>query len=142
MSDQTVWVLFFEDADRRPEFFSGEGAEWAAHERFKQASNSWSCHLFVNESRLTAAEKERDEAQAFREEEHTIVQKVWKALGKETYQDCKPYTIWEWVEKDKQRIATLENALRGAKVVMEKTTLACSTFPVEISSEDLKQTLV
>lgn len=45
-ADASAWVIFFEDPDHLPEFFSGPGAEYAANERFKQALMTWSCHLF------------------------------------------------------------------------------------------------
>lgn len=42
-----IFILFFEDRDRLPEVFSGEGAERGAYKRWDQAKTSWACHLFA-----------------------------------------------------------------------------------------------
>lgn len=39
------WVVWFEEAGRKPETFFGEGAEQAAREYFNSKRGSWSCHL-------------------------------------------------------------------------------------------------
>lgn len=41
-----AWMIVFEDADRSPMTFTGEGAEQAAHKTFKKMLGAWSCHLF------------------------------------------------------------------------------------------------
>lgn len=43
---QEAWMIVFEDADRKPLIFSGEGAERAAHCTFKKMLGAWNCHLF------------------------------------------------------------------------------------------------
>ena len=55
MSAPAYWLLFFEDHDRTPELFT---SEIAAVERFQAVSENWSCHLFVQHSRLIAAAPE------------------------------------------------------------------------------------
>lgn len=40
-----LWMVYYEDADARPEVFFGEGAEAAARARYDQAKMNWSCHL-------------------------------------------------------------------------------------------------
>ncbi len=42
----TTWMIFFEDADMRPELFTDESA---ARFRLEQCRLNWSCHLFVQE---------------------------------------------------------------------------------------------
>lgn len=60
MSDlpEPSWLIFFEDQDMRPEFFTDESA---AKARMAVLSQSWSCHLFVAIDRST---RERDELKA------------------------------------------------------------------------------
>lgn len=43
----TLWVVWYEDKDKQPEVFFGEGAEANARLRYKQAYDNWSCHLLV-----------------------------------------------------------------------------------------------
>jgi len=46
MSDP-VFLIFFEDYDRRPEIFLGDGAEVCARQRFEQVlGGGWNAHLF------------------------------------------------------------------------------------------------
>jgi hypothetical protein len=45
MSDER-WLLWFADPDKKPEHFSGHGAEEAARRRFDQARMAWTCWLF------------------------------------------------------------------------------------------------
>lgn len=40
-----LWMVYYEDADVKPEIFFGEGSEVAARARYAQANMSWSCHL-------------------------------------------------------------------------------------------------
>jgi hypothetical protein len=40
-----VWAIHYEDADRQPEIFVGEGAEEAARKTFEQRNVSWNCYL-------------------------------------------------------------------------------------------------
>lgn len=42
-----AFLIFYEDHVVTPEVFTGEGAEYAARTRFKQARDHWSCHLFA-----------------------------------------------------------------------------------------------
>ncbi len=46
-TNRSWWVIYFDDADRKPEVFGGEGAENAAKRRYEQISISWNAHLFV-----------------------------------------------------------------------------------------------
>lgn len=64
--------------------------------------------------------EELAKTKAFKDEEHAIVQKVWKALGKETYREAKPFTIWEWVEKDKETITHLQTKLAETRKDKER----------------------
>ena len=32
----------------------------------------------------------------------------WKALGKHTYEECKPWAVWEWVAREKARADELQ----------------------------------
>ena len=41
------WLIFFEDAERKPEVFGGEDAEAAAREALALYQHTWNCHLFV-----------------------------------------------------------------------------------------------
>lgn len=43
----SLWVVWYEDAQMKPEVFFGEGAEAAARERFRVAEDNWSCHLLA-----------------------------------------------------------------------------------------------
>ena len=45
-SDEEVWLIWYEDQDRKPELFSGCGATEAAKRRYEQLSITWNCHLF------------------------------------------------------------------------------------------------
>lgn len=45
-SQRDRWVIIFDDAERGPMHFSGEGAEEAAHRTFKRMLMAWSCRLF------------------------------------------------------------------------------------------------
>jgi len=60
------WLIFFLDADMRPEFFFGEGAEQAARERHKQLLLNWNCYLFCEaadqRSKAPGAEREKEGA--------------------------------------------------------------------------------
>lgn len=40
------WAIIYDDYDRKPEIFGGEGAERAAHARYGQISGAWNAHLF------------------------------------------------------------------------------------------------
>ena len=56
----------------------------------------------------------RAEVERLREqydEEKMIVDQVWNALGKTTYEECKPYAIWEWVEQLRAKLCAAEKAL-------------------------------
>ena len=46
MSKPSSWLIFYEDADKNPEVFAGEGAETAAIERFTELSWNWNVTLF------------------------------------------------------------------------------------------------
>lgn len=50
----TLWIVYFEDPDKRPEVFFGPGAEEGARRRYKQAYDHWSCHLLVVRSAIRA----------------------------------------------------------------------------------------
>lgn len=50
-----AWIIWFEDADRKAEVFTGHGATEAAHRRFEQISLSWNAHLFQRVADNTAA---------------------------------------------------------------------------------------
>ena len=41
-------IIWYDDRDRAPEIFAGEGAKEAAERRFEQISDSWNAHLFVS----------------------------------------------------------------------------------------------
>ena len=41
-----AWLIYFDDANRKPELFTGEGAEQAAHRRYDALLTNWNCHLF------------------------------------------------------------------------------------------------
>lgn len=41
-----AYILFYEDAEKKPEHYSGAGAGEAAWRRYHQAKDNWSCHLF------------------------------------------------------------------------------------------------
>jgi hypothetical protein len=43
VSDLPHWLLYFEDATRRPEIFTDEAS---ARARFDDCSHTWACHLF------------------------------------------------------------------------------------------------
>lgn len=43
----THWAIIFDDYDRRPEIFGGDGAEAAARHRYKAISYNWNAHLFA-----------------------------------------------------------------------------------------------
>lgn len=40
-----LWMVYFEDAERKPEIFFGEGAEAAARKSYADHKVAWSCHL-------------------------------------------------------------------------------------------------
>lgn len=42
-----TWIIWFDDADRKPELFCGHGATQAANKRYEQISVSWNAHLFA-----------------------------------------------------------------------------------------------
>ncbi len=44
--DDAVWIVWFEDTDREPVIFSGEGATDAAYAYFNQCQHAWTSHLF------------------------------------------------------------------------------------------------
>lgn len=44
--DNSAWIIWFEDAERSPEIFSGYGARDAAFRRFEALNQNWNCHLF------------------------------------------------------------------------------------------------
>lgn len=44
VASETTWLIFYEDADMRPEVFRSEAG---ARRRYAEAHISWSCHLFV-----------------------------------------------------------------------------------------------
>ena len=45
----SAWLIYFEDAQRPAELFSGEGAEEAAAARYQALLPNWNCHLFRRE---------------------------------------------------------------------------------------------
>ena len=45
--DDCLHIIWYDDADRKPEVLAGHGARHAAMERFKQISWQWNAHLFV-----------------------------------------------------------------------------------------------
>lgn len=45
-AEESDWIIDYADVDRRPEYFSGFGAEAAARRRFEQAQQQWTCRLF------------------------------------------------------------------------------------------------
>lgn len=47
LPDDGAYLIFFDDADRRPEMFAMPGARDAAMHRYAQVSVSWNAHLFV-----------------------------------------------------------------------------------------------
>ncbi len=40
------YLIFYEDPEKKPEYFSGEGAEAEANERFEEVSWNWNATLF------------------------------------------------------------------------------------------------
>lgn len=50
-----IWIIYFEDKDQPPEFFSECGAEAASRARYDQLLTAWNCRLFVEETALTTA---------------------------------------------------------------------------------------
>ena len=44
-----------------------------------------------------------------------IVAEVWKALGIESYDQAKPYTIWEHVENLRTQLHTAQEALQAIR---------------------------
>jgi hypothetical protein len=46
MPKTDAWMIVFEDADRRPQTFTGEGAEVAAHTTYARLNGNWNMHLF------------------------------------------------------------------------------------------------
>ncbi len=44
--DDTAWLIYYEDADVRPEVFAGFGAETGAKRRFRQVTIGYNAHLF------------------------------------------------------------------------------------------------
>jgi hypothetical protein len=42
----SAWLIWYQDQDRPPEYFTGAGAEIAARERYRMVSFAWNCHLF------------------------------------------------------------------------------------------------
>ncbi len=42
------WIIYFEDADKAPEVFTGEGSGEAARVRFAECQLAWTCHLFAS----------------------------------------------------------------------------------------------
>lgn len=48
-----VYVIFFEDQSKKPEFFGGPGALYGATERHKQLNQMWACHIFSQISNLS-----------------------------------------------------------------------------------------
>lgn len=55
--EEVIWVIFYDDADKRPEFFTGEGAADAAHKRYQQMRGAWDCHLLGTQTAILAALK-------------------------------------------------------------------------------------
>lgn len=51
-------LIFYDDHDRRPEIFIGDGAEEVARYRFAQVWDHWNCHLFAK-----VASSSRDDEQ-------------------------------------------------------------------------------
>jgi hypothetical protein len=45
--DGPAFCILYEDRDRAPEIFLGEGAESFARQRFRIAKDHWSCHLMM-----------------------------------------------------------------------------------------------
>lgn len=43
---EDIWLVWFDDPDRKPVFFSGYGAESAAHRYYLRMLGAWSCRLF------------------------------------------------------------------------------------------------
>lgn len=41
-----VWLIYFEDADMKPEVFIGNGAKESARARFRQLAGNCDCSLF------------------------------------------------------------------------------------------------
>jgi hypothetical protein len=52
------WLLYFEDADRRPEIFTDEAG---ARTRFADCSHTWACHLFKSAAPAPAVAAQGDE---------------------------------------------------------------------------------
>lgn len=57
-ADPSEWLIYFDDADRRPELFSGKGAATAANRRYVELCNNWSVHLFSRPSLPLRTHKE------------------------------------------------------------------------------------
>lgn len=77
-----LWMVFYEDADMRPEVFFGEGAEQGARARYASAKDNWSCHLLsrVPESAVSAIEPMTEEQ----------FMDALRALGEKMAADGKP----------------------------------------------------
>lgn len=45
-ADREAWLIWYDDADQKPEIFTGDGATVAAAERFRIVRDQWNCHLF------------------------------------------------------------------------------------------------
>lgn len=66
-----LWMVYYEDAEVKPEVFFGPGAEQAARGRFEVAEDNWSCHLLARictpvygSCRLTSEHKGQHDASA------------------------------------------------------------------------------
>jgi hypothetical protein len=42
-----LWVVWYEDTEKKPDVFFGDGAEAAARAKFASANDNWSCHLLT-----------------------------------------------------------------------------------------------
>jgi len=60
--DDVVWAVLYEDADRRPLIFAGEGAEEAARHQSAASAIAWNHTLFVEAKALDEALRARDRA--------------------------------------------------------------------------------
>ncbi len=44
--EDRAWLILYDDADERPEVFTGHGAKVAAQKRFDMLRTHWNIHLF------------------------------------------------------------------------------------------------
>jgi hypothetical protein len=86
---ESAWLIYFHDADIRPEVFTGEGAEAAARRRFADLRQSWTVDLFQQLAQQPAGDRDVMQATADRVDKWP----AWKqgeesARQKSSHVDC------------------------------------------------------